>query len=319
MFKIYDKESGLIIRYEFKDSEDTVTSQSVLPPNTTYYSNSNRTSIAGITDEYTVVTKSAETSTYESFTIVGKSGTYYVGTGVIETYSREQISVPCEEWREELYRQALLAQTTNSVYNNYYDSEMIAEWRKLYDPSNSSWANGWNPDVYNNPKNLDFWIDFIDTDTDLGKYSIQQIGRRTKVVNNDDIKSIYNKEVPDVVFIENTDDMTTQARQDIINKYKTMGQQYFFLTSQYYDLFSISTTGTSCFDEIRDMLYQHLNYNTTISLTCLPKYYMEPNNIIYVEAPESGVVGNYQITQFSLPLAYNGTMSITATEVLTRV
>ena len=46
---------------------------------------------------------------------------------------------------------------------------------------------------------------------------------------------------------------------------------------------------------------------------------MEPNNIIHVEDKASGINGNYLITQFSLPLAYNGTMSISATEVLTRV
>jgi len=46
---------------------------------------------------------------------------------------------------------------------------------------------------------------------------------------------------------------------------------------------------------------------------------MEPNNIIRVEDRDSNIYGNYQITQYSLPLTYNGTMSITATEVLTRV
>ena len=87
----------------------------------------------------------------------------------------------------------------------------------------------------------------------------------------------------------------------------------------YYNMFASSSTGASCFDRIREMMYQNLSYNTTISLTCLPKYYMEPNNIIYIYDKDSGIDGNYQITQFSLPLSYNGTMSITATEVLTRV
>nr|DAL81301.1 MAG TPA: hypothetical protein [Bacteriophage sp.] len=35
-----------------------------------------------------------------------------------------------------MYRRALNAQVTNSVYDNYYDSELIAEWRGLYDPLN---------------------------------------------------------------------------------------------------------------------------------------------------------------------------------------
>lgn len=232
----------------------------------------------------------------------------------VDDYTVTLVGTPCDEWREELYRRALNAQVSNSVYDNYYDSELIAEWRNLYNPMNKNWdaTNHWNPDVFNDPGSINFWLDFIDTSSALGKYSIKNIGRRTKVVNNNDIKTVYNSEVPDVVFIEGLD-------QDLIVKYQGIGQRFFILTNEYYDMFSISTTGTSCFDQIRKMMYQNLCYNTTISLTCLPKYYIEPNNIIRVEDKDSNIYGNYQITQYSLPLTYNGTMSITATEVLTRV
>lgn len=232
----------------------------------------------------------------------------------VDDYTVTLVGTPCDEWREELYRRALNAQVSNSVYDNYYDSELIAEWRNLYNPMNKNWdaTNHWNPDVFNDPGSINFWLDFIDTSSALGKYSIKNIGRRTKVVNNNDIKTVYNSEVPDVVFIEGLD-------QDLIVKYQGIGQRFFILTNEYYDMFSISTTGTSCFDQIREMMYQNLYYNTTISLTCLPKYYIEPNNIIRVEDKDSNIYGNYQITQYSLPLTYNGTMSITATEVLTRV
>lgn len=232
----------------------------------------------------------------------------------VDNYTVTLVGIPCDEWREELYRRALNAQVSNSVYDNYYDSELIAEWRNLYNPMNKNWdaTNHWNPDVFNDPGSINFWLDFIDTSSALGKYSIKNIGRRTKVVNNNDIKTVYNSEVPDVVFIEGLD-------QDLIVKYQGIGQRFFVLSNEYYDMFSISTTGTSCFDQIRELMYQNLCYNTTISLTCLPKYYMEPNNIIRIEDRDSNIYGNYQITQYSLPLTYNGTMSITATEVLTRV
>lgn len=218
------------------------------------------------------------------------------------------------EWREELYRRALDAQVTNSVNDNYYDSELLKNWRSLYDTLNANWdATGhWNPDVTKAPEKLTYWLDFIDTGSALGAYSVKEIGRRTKVVNDTSIKTIYNKEVPDLVFIEGYD---TSA----IAKYAGIGQRYFVLTSGYFKLFAPSSTGASCFDKIRELMYQNLSYNTTISLTCLPKYYIEPNNIIHVEDKDSGINGNYQITQFTLPLTYNGTMNITATEVLTRV
>lgn len=239
----------------------------------------------------------------------------------IDGYDVTLVGIPCDEWREELYRLALNAQVTNSTYDNYYDAELIAEWRNLYDPMNEKWIetqqdriarNHWNPAVFDDPTTINYWLDFIDTDSALGKYSIKNIGRRTKVVNDTSIKTVYNSEVPDVVFMEGYD-------QELIAKYQGIGQAYFVLTKEYYDLFNMSGTGSSCFDKVRELMYQNLCYNTTVTITCLPKYYIEPNNIIRIEDKQSRINGNYQITQFTLPLAYNGTMSITATEVLTRV
>ena len=229
-------------------------------------------------------------------------------------YEVELVGIPCDEWREELYRRAMNAQVTNSVYDNYYDSELIAEWRRLYDPMNENWNSydHWNPDVFNNPENINYWLDFIDTGSEMGRYSIGEIGRRTMVESSDSYTSIYNQSPPDIIFIDG-------YNQEELEHYTMMGQKFFILTSEYQDLFIASSTGTSCFDKIREMLYQNLNYNTTISITCLPKYYMEPNNIIHIEDRKSNINGNYQITQFTLPLTYNGTMSITATQVLTRI
>lgn len=224
------------------------------------------------------------------------------------------------EWREELYRQALYAQTKAGFGydNNIYYEELTGFWRDLYDPAKEEW-NGyghWNPDVYENPQNLDFWLDIIDTGAEIGKYAISQIGRRTKAVNNNEIKTIYNKEVPDILFVPaNEKDRTDAEKQKMIDA----DQEICYLPDYKWDLFSISTTGASCFDEIRNQLYQHLNYNAQVQITCLPIYYLEPNNLIYIEDAKSGIIGNYKITQFSIPLTYNGTMSITAIEVSQRI
>ena len=263
MWKIEDKESNLIVRYDFNDSADGYT---------------------------------------------------------VDGYTATLISIPCNEWREELYRRALDAQVSNSIYDNYYDSELIAEWRNLYNPLNKSWnsTNHWNPNVYNDPGSINFWLDFIDTGSALGKYSIKNIGRRTKVVNSNDIKTVYNSKVPDVIFYQKSQ-YSSEEEQELRDHYNSIGQPFFPSTDLFYNNISISTTGASCFDKIRELMYQNLCYNTTISLTCLPKYYIEPNNIIRIEDDDSNIYGNYQITQYSLPLTYNGTMSITATEVLTRV
>jgi len=114
------------------------------------------------------------------------------------------------DWREELYRQALLKRETGSS-NSVYDEELIAFWRSIYDPLNEDWAldtshkyasyTHWNPSVYLNPGELDYWLDFIDTDATLGKYSVNQIGRRTKAVNDSKITSLFNPMIPDIIFL----------------------------------------------------------------------------------------------------------------------
>ena len=242
----------------------------------------------------------------------------YTDTNVAgnDGYTWELESKPGLDWREELYRKAKEANIQGLVNTTPYDMELLAFWRQIYDPNNDEFrSDGWNPIVYNDPKKLNFWLDFIDDNAAIGKYSINMIGRRTKVVNSNDIKIIYSKEVPDIMFLNDEQ----WADQEKRAEYDALGQKYFRLTKYYDNLFVSSSTGESCFDKIREMLYQNLVYNTQITIQGLPKYYLEPNNLIYVEDAKSHIVGNYEITSISLPLSYNGTMSITATEVLTRV
>lgn len=228
---------------------------------------------------------------------------------------------PAPEWREELYRNALAAQYTTGYYSDY-DAELLAEWRKLYDPTNPEWNNTqyWNPAAIKDPRQLDYWLDFIDTEA-LESYSVKNIGKRSKIINDNKVKSIQNQTPVDIIVIRNTDANYSEAElTELINYYKSYGQKYVVLSnSAIADNLIASSTGASAFDRIRDLLYQHLNYNTTLTLTCLPKFFLEPNNLVYIYDEKSHINGNYAITQFSLPLGYSGTMSITATEALRRV
>jgi hypothetical protein len=61
-------------------------------------------------------------------------------------------------------------------------------------------------------------------------------------------------------------------------------------------------------------LYTHTYYCESISINCIPIYYLEPNVRISVYDEDSGIVGDYIIKSFNIPLAYNGSMSITATK-----
>lgn len=260
----------------------------------------------------------------------------YTDTNTKPAEAKELVASPCEEWREEIYRNALERQAQVQS-TEPYDAEMLAFWRLLYDPDNKDWVyadypeyNYWNPSVREDPASLIFWIDFIDTTSEVGKYAVSQIGRRMKVVNNDNIKILFTKQIPPIVFIPDYQEVAdlleieyTNAEDaaEKVREYCAANEtNYFFqLSPQVESSFVHSSTGPSAFDEIRNLLYQYLIYNTTISISCLPRYWYEPNNMIYLENRENGIQGNYVITQYSLPLTYNGTMSITMAQALTRV
>ena len=260
----------------------------------------------------------------------------YTNTNTKPDGAKELVASPCEEWREEIYRNALERQAQVQSTESY-DAEMLAFWRLLYDPDNKDWTyvdypeyNHWNPSVREDPASLVFWIDFIDTTSEVGKYAVSQIGRRMKVVNNDSIKILFTKQIPPIVFIPDYQEVADLLEIEYtsvkdaakkVREYCAANEtNYFFqLSPQVESSFVNSSTGSSAFDEIRNLLYQYLIYNTTISISCLPRYWYEPNNMIYLENRENGIQGNYVITQYSLPLTYNGTMSITMTQALTRV
>ena len=252
------------------------------------------------------------------------------------------IGTPCHEWREELFRQALL-NSENGSQKGDYDDELLAKidneylWRKqLFDPQNETWheewnnqidsANsneekidtwdGWNPAIYIDPSLVTYWLDFIDVDQLVSKYSVNKIGRRTKALTKTNMRLLYKLNVPDVIFFENT------GEADLIQKieeYTLEGQAYCALKPGQMKLFSSSGTGSTAFDYIREMLYQYLIYNLTVTINCAPRYYLEPNNLIYIDDKKSNIKGEFVITQYTLPLTYNGNMSITTNEALTRV
>lgn len=247
------------------------------------------------------------------------------------------IGSPCGEWREELFRQALL-NNENGAQKGDYDDELLAKvnqeylWRaQLFNPLNEEWHEewkaqvdiegedtwqGWNPAIYIDPSLITYWLDFIDADQLVSNYSVNQIGRRTKTLTKTNLSLLYKLEVPDIIFFENTNEADSIQK---IEQYQLEGQAYCALKPAQMKLFSSSATGSTAFDYIRDMLYQYLIYNLTITINCTPRYYLEPNNLIYIDDKKSNIKGEFVITQYTLPLTYNGNMSITTNETLTRV
>lgn len=273
-------------------------------------------------DGITKAKKPVEFTSKSDFPDKGEAGIYYYAadTGIIykwatDTKVYEQTpytieTIKATDYRTELYM-AGVASEPFGLDSNYYYTELKNEWPKLYDIRNQKFFEG----VIDQPSDIDFFLDFIDTPTAISEFSVQNIGRRTTTLVDDSINCIFEPDSPDIVIIEaGSEDADSMQRECEARK-----QEYAQVRSEIYAMLLNGGALRSAYDEIKKELYQYTNYNEQISLTTLPIYYLEPNVRITVRDNQSSIYGDYMIKSISLPLDINGTMSISATRALERI
>lgn len=207
---------------------------------------------------------------------------------------------------------------------NYYTYNEDSKDYELYniykfkDDIQSFWSedpecdinSGWNYQVDNNPELLDFWFDFIGEGSDLDKYMVCNIGDRSKSINDTKVTGIYFRQTPTVLFI------TEEEYQAMAGKPMHTGYTYIRINSTLSNFFSISAQGKSAQDVMETLLYENTYCIENINLTSIPIYHLDANTRIEVHDKKSNIEGEYLISKLTLPLTYNGTMSITASKAV---
>lgn len=182
----------------------------------------------------------------------------------------------------------------------------------------------WHKDVTGAPESLNFWFDFLDTEGELAKYSVQNIGSRPKAENNANVKAIYFREIPTVIFYNlpsDASDADAESAIETIKRQQELKSGYTFirLPESMENLFSISSQGQSAKDVLGTMLYNHTYCTESISLSTIPVYYLEPNTRIFVRDDKSGINGEYIVQSLSYALGHSGTMSVSAIKAATNM
>ena len=194
-------------------------------------------------------------------------------------------------------------------------TDAINDYEKTFITSGKDNTLYWNRAVFEDPASLIFWFDFINgKGSDLDKYSVKAIGDRTKIINSDDIKAIYYGEIPNLIYI-------SQEDYDILVQTNTINDGYIYviLPESLTEYFVISNKNKSAQDVLDSLLYEYAYCNESISITSIPIYHLEPNTKIQVFDEKTKINGEYIINKITIPLNYNGTMSVSATRAPIRL
>ena len=187
-----------------------------------------------------------------------------------------------------------------------YYQELKGKLPQIYNAE----TNLWNDD----PSNYPYYFDLIDAKSELGKFSVAAIGRRTKSVVDENVSMMYPPAIPDIVLLPVGTDLS------YIDHLLTIGQRFVIVSLiEYTNLYKAGGVGKDAFSVIRDLLYQYTTFNEVITITCLPMYFLETNRRIEVEDSKSGISGDYIIKSMSIPLSAEGLMSINAIRVSSRI
>ena len=206
----------------------------------------------------------------------------------------------------------------NRVDTDYYFQELEAFWPQMYNLETQKFYGQESNDELLTTSLADgvYYLDFIEPQTSgLGEFSIQNIGRRMDVVNDEDINCLFQPLIPDVIFLNRDDE---ENFDKLKAECQDKGEEWTQVTSDVY--YALATGGwrNAAFDQIKYELYLHTNYQKTLSVTALPVYYLEPNSRVTINDKSTNTYGSFVLRSLSIPLGPGNVMSGSCAECFER-
>ena len=242
-----------------------------------------------------------------------------------------------DDWRLKMY---FIALSKEFKEQSAFDKEMIEKMPTLYWLDGSvllfdqiSLKNAFFQPIYDR-NNLEYWFDIINTNdlslmqaTEISQFSIENIGRRTKVLNDDKVNCLfYSHNQEDAYryeFIEDKENpesitFSPSIQDNMIIKIGTNvsldGKNKFWG----HDI-ALGVVENPAYDLLRSSIHEHLSYNNNINITTMPVYHLDVNQRITVNNKESNISGDYMINSLTIPLTLDGMMTINARKAIERM
>ena len=245
-------------------------------------------------------------------------GETYQPVTVKETYLGDK-KYYCKDWRTKLYMDGVVA-TNLATDPGYYWPELSAYWPQTYDLLNQRFWGEEKAGLENAYRSLTegvYYLDFIDpSSSELGKYSVKNIGRRTNVTVDDKINCLFQPEIPNIILIDRA--ASDKEKDAIKSKCKEEMQPWSQVPGEIYNALATGGYHNGAFDQIKYDLYLHTHYQRSVSLTVLPAYWLEPNTRVLIDESTTNTYGDFMISNINYAFGPSATMTVSCTEVKER-
>lgn len=250
-----------------------------------------------------------------------------------------------KDWRTELYLEGLLAKKNGidsgnyyakidgisgwqgdvlqyahncKIDTDYYFEELDAFWPQIYDLAGQKFiGEKENAELLTSAlTDGNYFLDFIDSSTsDLGRFSVSAIGRRTDAVSSDAVNCLFAPEIPNIVFINADEDDKGRTKQQ---ECEDNGMPYTQVRGEIF--YNLATGGykNSAFDQVKYELYLHTTYQNSVSITALPVFYLEPNSRVELNDTSTNTYGDYNLNTLSIPLGPGNAMTVSCNQSIER-
>lgn len=235
------------------------------------------------------------------------TGRLHLATAAEKEEGAEVVEYIPKDWRAELYMQGLSAKA-RQIRPDIYQQELLDLFDAIYNMKDQRFKE----DIISKPNALTYWFDYIEPSGKMQDYSVENIGTRIMVEQKDTISKLYNMDIPNVCIINK--DISEEHTEEEIKKCYDSGNMPTQVGGEIDRNIAIGAIGYSAQDSARNLLNKYTTYNESISIQCMPIYYLEPNTRIKVDDSVTNIHGDFIIKTISLPIG-PGQMNISATRI----
>lgn len=209
-------------------------------------------------------------------------------------------------------------ETKSLIYKSADDITRSLILPDYYEELSTIWKNEYYDDHWHKSTAATHYYNFdiIDSDSTLKKFSINSIGRRTFSKTDQSIKSLMPTPVGDYMII--TDYCSSDYEQYWFNSASTIDMRSDPNGKTSYEnelLFPIyGSIYNDAFTAVKEQLFNKTEYNSQVTVTCLPYYWLDVNNRAKIYYQKAAIQGFYLINKISYNIDENSIMTVSLTE-----